>query len=103
MHKCTDSDDKDPIIPVHGVNYETLLNIRRWMRFHKFDDVPDWVHFEAGYTPDDLELWTDEFDNDFLNISLSKVVEIMKGADFLDIPWLTKLCVRQLRIRNPLY
>ncbi|XP_030564562.1 E3 ubiquitin ligase complex SCF subunit scon-3 [Drosophila novamexicana] len=89
---------KELILPVHGINHDVLLKILLWMEYHKGDEEPAWV--QSKDEPADIERHIDDWDKEFLREKLATVRAIMKGADYLDIPWLVKLCARKLRIRG---
>ncbi|KAL7744074.1 hypothetical protein ACLKA6_001295 [Drosophila palustris] len=98
MCSYSSADSKDTILPMHGIDHDILLKILLWLEFHKDDKEPAWV--QSKEEPDDIERQIDDWDKEFLREKLSTVRVIMKGADYLDINWLLKLCARKLRIRG---
>ncbi|XP_034478627.1 S-phase kinase-associated protein 1 [Drosophila innubila] len=92
------AENKDTILPMHGINHDILLKILLWLEYHKDDEEPAWV--QSKEEPTDIERQIDDWDKEFLREKLSTVRVIMKGADYLDINWLLKLCARKLRIRG---
>lgn len=91
-------ENKDPILPMHGINHDILLKILLWLEYHKVDEEPAWVQNKEE--PGDMETQIDNWDKEFLREKLPTIRDIMKGADYLDITWLLKLCARKLRIRG---
>ncbi|KAH8284297.1 hypothetical protein KR044_010052 [Drosophila immigrans] len=94
---CT-ADSRDSKIPMHGINHQELLKILLWLEYHIDDPEPQWVQLKEE--PADLEYQIDDWDKEFLREKLPIVRLIMQGADYLDIPWLVKLCARKFRIRG---
>lgn len=89
--------DGPPQDLIVAIDHNILLKILLWMEFHKDDEEPDWVQMKEE--PADIERRINDWDKEFLRDKLSIVKAIMNGADYLDIPWLVKLCARKLRLR----
>ncbi|XP_017870694.1 PREDICTED: S-phase kinase-associated protein 1 [Drosophila arizonae] len=96
QHSAGDGPQQELMV---ALDHDILLKILLWMEFHKDDEEPEWVKMKEE--PADLERHICDWDKEFLRDKLSTVRAIMRGADYLDIPWLVKLCARKLRLRGP--
>ncbi|XP_023176674.1 SKP1-like protein 11 [Drosophila hydei] len=98
QNSSADGTHQELILPLHGIDHEVLLKILLWMEYHMADEEPIWVQNKTE--PVDIERHIDDWDKEFLREKLATVRAIMKGADYLNLPWLVKLCARKLRIRG---
>ncbi|XP_016953417.1 S-phase kinase-associated protein 1 [Drosophila biarmipes] len=90
------SEDEDFLIPVHGIHSGVLLKILLWTQYHKGHKEPAWVSKNEPLSAEDIDIQTSDWDKEFLRVDIEHVLELMEGSNYLDIPWLYKLCAQKL-------
>jgi len=91
-----DSKDEDFVIPVHGIHSSVLLKILLWTQYHKGHNEPAWVSKNEPLSAENIDIQTSDWDKEFLRVDIEHVWDLMEGSNYLDIPWLYKLCAQKL-------
>ncbi|XP_017045288.1 E3 ubiquitin ligase complex SCF subunit sconC [Drosophila ficusphila] len=91
-----DSADGDFVLPLHGIRSKVLLKILLWAEFHKGHEEPAWVANSDPIMSSEMEVRTSDWDKEFLRVEMDTLCELMEGCNYLEIPWLFKLCAQKL-------
>ncbi|XP_032570326.1 E3 ubiquitin ligase complex SCF subunit sconC [Drosophila sechellia] len=89
-------EDEDFVLPLHGILSNVLLKILLWAEYHEKHDEPAWVANKDPLPAAEIELQISDWDKEFLRVEIDSICEIMEGSNYLDIPWLYKLCAQKL-------
>ncbi|KAH8283287.1 hypothetical protein KR018_010833, partial [Drosophila ironensis] len=90
---------EDFTLPLHGITSDVLLKVLLWAEFHKDHEEPAWVQ-KIAPPPEEVELQTHDWDKEFLRDEIDRIYELLEGADYLDIPWLFKLCAQKIALHS---
>ncbi|XP_033152310.1 E3 ubiquitin ligase complex SCF subunit sconC [Drosophila mauritiana] len=89
-------EDEDFVLPLHGILSNVLLKILLWAEYHEKHEEPAWVASKDPLPAAEIELQISDWDKEFLRVEIDSICEIMEGSNYLDIPWLYKLCAQKL-------
>lgn len=89
-------EDEDFVLPLHGIHSNVLLKILLWAEYHEKHEEPAWVDSKDPLPAEEIELQISDWDKEFLRVEIDSICKIMEGCNYLDIPWLYKLCAQKL-------
>ena len=85
LEDCGDEDDE--VIPLSNVSSDILKRVIQWAEHHKNDPEGD---NNQDKIPDEIPSW----DSDFLNVSVTTLLDLNMAANYLDIKGLLALTLR---------
>ena len=85
LEDCGDEDDE--VIPLSNVNSDILKRVIQWAEHHKNDPEDN---DNQDMIPAEIPSW----DSDFLNVSVTTLLDLNMAANYLDIKGLLALTLR---------